>query len=141
MQHNKVTDNLGEFQKFIDSDSKTGMCLEDTIRFFDIQRIFGRFESVKQSGIRVTMIMTTLLVMLFYRSRNIHSYFSRQQVRQLEREGSKNPYYDLLGNENINWRSLLYLFAKRYLNLSGRIAAQSHKIKALIFDCVNPPII
>jgi hypothetical protein len=35
------------------------MCLEDTIRFFDIQRIFGRFESVKQSGIRVTMIMTT----------------------------------------------------------------------------------
>lgn len=134
MQHNKVTDNLGEFQKFIDSDSKTGMCLEDTIRFFDIQRIFGRFESVKQSGIRVTMIMTTLLVMLFYRSRNIHSYFSRQQVRQLEREGSKNPYYDLLGNEHINWRSLLYLFAKRYLSLSGRIAAQSHKIKALIFD-------
>jgi hypothetical protein len=59
MQHTKITDNLGEFQKFIDSDSKTGMCLEDTIRFFDIQRIFGRFESVKQSGIRVTMIMTT----------------------------------------------------------------------------------
>lgn len=134
MQHNKVTDNLGEFQKFIDSDSKTGMCLEDTIRFFDIQRIFGRFESVKQSGIKVSMIMTTLLIMLFYRSRNIHSYFSRQQVRQLEREGSKNPYYDLLGNEHINWRSLLYLFAKRYLSLSGRIAAQSHKIKALIFD-------
>ncbi len=64
MQHNKITDNLGEFQKFIDSDSKTGMCLEDTIRFFDIQRIFGQFESVKQSGIRVTMIMTTLLIML-----------------------------------------------------------------------------
>jgi hypothetical protein len=133
MQHNKITDNLGEFQKFIDSDSKTGMCLEDTIRF-DIQRIFGQFEFVKQSGIRVTMIMSTLLIMLFYRSRNIHSYFSRQQVRQLEREGSKNPYYDLLGNEHINWRSLLYLFAKRYLSLSGRIAAHSHKIKALIFD-------
>ena len=75
MQHNKITDNLGEFQKFIDSENKTGMCLEDTIKFFDIQRIFGRFEFVKQSGIRVTMIMTTLLVMLFYRSRNIHSYF------------------------------------------------------------------
>lgn len=134
MQHNKITDNLGEFQKFIDSDSKTGMCLEDTIRFFDIQRIFGRFESVKQSGIRVTMIMTTLLVMLFYRSRNIHSYFSRQQGKQLLRDGSKNPYYDLLGNEHINWRSILYLFAKRYLNLSGRIALHSDKIRALIFD-------
>ena len=134
MQHNKSTQNLGEFQKFIDSDSKTGMCLEDTIRFFDIQRIFGQFESIKQSGIRVTMIMTTLLVMLFYRSRNIHSYFSRQQGRQLARDGSKNPYYDLLGNEHINWRVILYLFAKRYLSLSGRIAAHSNKTRALIFD-------
>ncbi|MFO7852278.1 MAG: hypothetical protein R6X28_07485, partial [Bacteroidales bacterium] len=134
MQHNKITDNLGEFQKFIDSDSKTGMCLEDTLRFFDIQRIFEQFESVKQSGIRVTLIMSTLLIMLFYRSRNIHSYFSRQFGKRTDRDGRKNPYYDLLGNEHINWRVILYLFAKRYLSLSGRIAAHSDKTRALIFD-------
>ena len=29
MQHNKTTDNPGEFQKLIHSDSKAGMCLED----------------------------------------------------------------------------------------------------------------
>ena len=134
MQHDKSTKNLGEFQKFIDSDSKTGMCLEDTIKFFDIQRIFGQFEFVKQSGIRVTLIMTTLLIMLFYRSRNIHSYFSRQHGRMIDKTGSKNPYYDLLGNEQINWRSILYLFARRYLSLSGRIAAYNGKTRALIFD-------
>jgi len=134
MQHMKITENLGEFQKFLDSDNKTGMCLEDTIKFFDIRRIFGQFESVKQSGMRVTMIMTSLLVMLFYRSKSIHSYFSRQFGKQAEREGSKNPYYDLLGNEKISWRTILYLFAKRYLNLSGRIAELSGKIRALIFD-------
>lgn len=134
MQHMKITENLGEFQRFIDSDNKTGLCLEDTLRFFDIQRIFGQFESVKQSGIRVVMIMTNLLVMLFYRSRNIHSYFSRQFVKLTERDGSKNPYYDLLGNEYINWRAILYLFARRYLNLAGRIAAYNGKIRALIFD-------
>ena len=134
MQHNKITDNLGEFQKFIDSDSKTGMCLEDTLKFFDIQRIFGQFETVKQNGVRVTLIMTTLLVMLFYRSRSIHSYFSRQFGKRTDRDGSKNPYYDLLGNEHINWRVILYLFARRYLSLSGRIAAHSDKTRALIFD-------
>jgi len=134
MQHNKITENLGEFQKFIDSDSKTGLCLEDTIRFFDIQRIFGQFESVKQSGLRVTLIMTTLLIMLFYRSRNIHSYFSRQFGKQADRDSSKNPFYDLLGNEHINWRSILYLFAKRYLSLSSRITVYSGKTRALIFD-------
>jgi len=134
MQHNKNTKNLGEFQKFIDNDNKTGMCLEDTIKFFDIQRIFGQFETVKQSGLRVTLIMTTLLIMLFYRSRNIHSYFARQYGKLTAREGSKNPYYELLGNEHINWRLILYLFAKRYLSLSGRISEYSSKTKALIFD-------
>jgi len=134
MQHTKITKNSGEFQKFIDNDKKTGLCLEETLRFFDIQRIFGQFESVKQSGIRVTLIMTTLLVMLFYRSRNIHSYFSRQYGKRMDIEGSKNPYYDLLGNENINWRLILYLFAKRYLSLSGRITDYRGKVKALIFD-------
>ena len=134
MQHMKITEKLGEFQKFIEDDSKTGACLNDTLGFFDIQRIFGQFESVKQSGIRVTLIMTSLLVMLFYRSRNIHSYFTRQFGKLTDRDGSKNPYYDLLGNENISWRTILYLFAKRYLNLSGRITDYYGKIKALIFD-------
>jgi hypothetical protein len=134
MQHIKITENLGEFQSFIDSDNKTGLCLEDTLQFFDIRRIFGQFESVKQSGIRVTQILTTLLVMLFYRSRNIYSYFTRQYGKVANIVGSKNPYYDLLGNEYISWRAILYLFASRYLSLSGRIGKCVGKIRALIFD-------
>lgn len=134
MQHTKITDNLGEFQEFLDNDTQTGLCLEDTIKFFDIQRIFGQFDSVKQSGIKVRLIMTTLLVMLFYRSRNIHSYFSRQFGKQAEREGGKNPYYDLLGNEHISWRTILYLFAKQYLRLAHRVTPRNGKTKALIFD-------
>ena len=130
----KITKNLGEFQKFLDSDNKTGLCLEDTIKFFDIRRIFGQFESVKQRGVKVTLIMTNLLVMLFYRSRNIHSYFSRQYGKQAKREGTKNPYYDLLGNENISWRTILILYAKQYLRLSSRITAYCDRIRALMFD-------
>ena len=136
MQHTKITENLGEFQNFLDSDNKTGMCLEDTVGFFDIRRIFGQFETIKQCGIKVTRIMTTLVVMLFYRSRNIHSYFSRQYEKQADKNGGgKNPYYDLLGNENVPWRVILYLFAKRYLVLAGRILDHTKKrIRALIFD-------
>jgi hypothetical protein len=72
--------------------------------------------------------------MLFYQSRNIHSYFTRQFGKLTNRDGSKNPYYDLLGNEYISWRTILYLFAKRYLNLSGRITEYTDRIRALIFD-------
>jgi hypothetical protein len=31
MQHIKLTEKLGEFQKFIDSENKTGLCLKATI--------------------------------------------------------------------------------------------------------------
>ena len=110
MQHTKITKNSGEFQKFINNDKKTGLCLEETLKFFDIQRIFGQFEPVRQSGIRVTLIMTIHLMMLFYKNRNIQRYFSRQYGKQMDIEGSKNHYYDLLSNENINWRLILYLF-------------------------------
>ena len=34
----KNTENLGEFQKFIDNDNKTGLCLEDTLRFSHITK-------------------------------------------------------------------------------------------------------
>ena len=134
MQHMKNTKNLGEFQKFIDNDNKTGLCLEDTLKFFDIQRIFREFDFIKRNGIRVTLILTALLVMLFYKSKNIHNYFFRQFGKLTDAKGSKNPYYELLGNEYVCWRSILYLFAKRYLSLSSRITDHSGKIKALIFD-------
>ena len=43
----KNTENLGEFQKFIDNDNKTGLCLEDTLRFFDKQCIFKQRERLE----------------------------------------------------------------------------------------------
>ena len=48
MKRIKDTKNTGESQKFIGNDNKTGLCMEDTLKFFDIQPILGRFKSVKQ---------------------------------------------------------------------------------------------
>jgi hypothetical protein len=134
MQHLKNTKKPGEFEKFIDNDDKTGLCLEDTLKFFEIQRIFRHFESVKKGGINVVLVLSALLVMLFYNGRNIHNFFSRQFGKVSGIKGSKNPYYDLLGNEYICWRSILYMFAMRYLHLAGRIRECEGHIRALIFD-------
>lgn len=72
--------------------------------------------------------------MLFYNARNIHSYFSRQFGKVCGIKGSKNPYYDLLGNEHICWRLILYLFVKRYLSLVTQIREKTFQIRALVFD-------
>ena len=69
MQYTKNTKNFDEFQKFIDSNNKTGLCLEDTLKFFDIQGVFGQFESVKQSGIK--LIFSYILLKLYMKYPNI----------------------------------------------------------------------
>ena len=40
MQHNKITTNPAESQKFINNDKKTGICLEGTIKTFNNFFIF-----------------------------------------------------------------------------------------------------
>lgn len=134
MQHSKSTKNIGEFQKFIDSDSKTGQCLNKTLKFFDTQRIFGRFDSLKQRGVEVSLILRSLLVMLFYKNNNISNLFTRHFESQITTASGKNPYYDIQGNEYVDWRVILYLFARRFLALSKQIADYSDKVRALIFD-------
>ena len=59
MQHMKITKNLGEFQSFIDSDNKTGLCLEDTLGFFDIQRIYIT-EKICKLSLKSAFIRTPL---------------------------------------------------------------------------------
>ena len=81
MQQTKITKTIGEFQKFLENDDKTGLCLEDTLRFFDIQRIFGHFECIKQRGIKVTLIMTSLMVMLFYPLKSLHIFLAEKNKK------------------------------------------------------------
>lgn len=134
MQHAKITKNISEFQAFINNNNKTGHCLSETLKFFDTQRIFGRFDFLKQRGVEVSLILKSLLVMLFYRNNNISNLFTRQHESQITIASGKNPYYDIQGNEHVNWRVILYLFAKRFMTLSAHIADHSDKVRALIFD-------
>ena len=59
------------------------MCLEDTARIFNIRCTFGQFALVKLSYLKVIRIMTPLVAMLFYRSRNIHNVLAYNIVEAL----------------------------------------------------------
>ena len=49
-------------------------------------------------------------------------------------KGEKDVYYRLLGNQKINWRSILLLFVKQYLNLDAKFTNANNTKKCLIFD-------
>ena len=64
----KITENLGEFQKLPDDDSKTGLCLKNTLKFIDIQRILRQFESVKAESIFQLHKASTRLQTICYKA-------------------------------------------------------------------------
>jgi hypothetical protein len=134
MQHTKNNNKIGEFQAFIETNEKTGECLNKMLRFFEIQRVFKQFKDVKQRGLEVTLLLTGLLIMTFYNAANIYNFISRGIARRLGIKGSKNPYYDLLSNSSVCWRSLLYLFALRFRHLYRRKHNEESGVRALIFD-------
>jgi len=72
------------------------------LKFFEIHHIFGQFESKKQKDKKVSLILTILLVMLFFLEKTFITIFPYHIGRQTDSDSNKNLYYDLLGNENIN---------------------------------------
>lgn len=94
----KITENLWEFQKFIDSDNKSDLCLEDTIKFFNIQLIFGQFELVKPRGIRATLIMTSLWSFCFAVAGTSKVTFPFIAMVKM----GKNKYKDCLSGKEMN---------------------------------------
>ena len=76
--------------------------------------------------------MKLLLILPFTNTRNIGSLFNNKTAPNAA--GEKDVYYRALANQKINWRNLLLLFVKRYLQVGTRFSQTKDDIKCLIFD-------
>lgn len=76
--------------------------------------------------------MKILLVLPFIDIKNIGSLFNSSVG--IKSKGQKDVYYRALSNQRINWRNLLLLFVKRYLQIDQRFTTPKDNVKCLIFD-------
>ncbi len=105
------------------------------LELFKFSKTSKLFLSVKESGVSFWEIMKILLVLPFMDIKNVGSLFNSSVV--LKSKGQKDVYYRALSNQRINWRNLLLLFVKRYLQIDQRFTAPKNKVKCLIFDDTN----
>ncbi len=101
----------------------------DVFKFSKTSKLFG---AVKKSGIPFWEVMKLLLILPFTNTRNISSMFNSKTAPGTD--GEKDVYYRALANQRINWRNLLLLFVKRYLQVDTRLSQAQDNIKCLIFD-------
>jgi hypothetical protein len=102
------------------------------LELFKFSKTSKLFLSVKQSGVPFWEIMKILIVLPFMDIKNVSSIFNSSAA--LKSKGQKDVYYRGLSNQRINWRNLLLLFVKRYLQIDQRFTAPKDKVKCLIFD-------
>ena len=102
------------------------------IELFDFTKASKIFMAIKKSGVPVWDIIKLLLILPFSNVKSIHSLYNTKMAPVAK--GKKDTYYRLLGNQKINWRNILLLFAKRYLKLEDKFSEPTDGTKCLIFD-------
>jgi hypothetical protein len=105
---------------------------KDQLDLFKFSKSTKIFKSVKKDGVPFWDIMKLLLVLPFANVKNIHSIFTHKFVSN--DIGQKDVFYRSLSNQKINWRNLLLLFVKQYLNLEAKFTQPNDNVKCIAFD-------
>ena len=132
MQQNKIRNNI----HIIDSnEEKNAIDIYFTLAKMKIARIGQFFNNIKRSGVDVSDILMLLVLMPFYQLKSIPVLAKSDLRKNSGIDCGNSVFYDMKNNSQINWRSLLYLVALRFRNLSGELTAEIvNNVKAFIFD-------
>lgn len=118
-----------------DSPEKNVDTIFHTLSKMKIARIGQFFNSVKRCGINVSDILMLLLIMPFYHIKSVPLLVKSGLAKIQDVECGNSVFYDLKNNPNVNWRSLLYLVALRFKNLSVEMNPETvNEVRAFIAD-------
>ncbi len=106
--------------------------LRSHLEILGYSKIKKRFGACKKSGIPFDVLISALLVLPIIGLNTIHSLTKNKEAK-LNIAG-KDSYYRVLGNQNVNWRSLLMHFVKEYLVKDSSFTQPDDSTKCLIFD-------
>ena len=134
MQHNKSINNISEIGVFAkDSETLTGTLCE-VIGKFNLNSHLSTFDALKSNGLAISSIVSVLTLLPFYGVSSVYA-FIKNGIMESDISGKKDVYYDVKNNEFIDWRTLLFLHAKRFRFLMLQNQSTVIKgIRAIIFD-------
>lgn len=135
MLHIKGIKNLDELKELFTVEAKGAEIILDVFeRVFISIRTF-QFDTLKKSGYLPSDILKVLLYLPFLGVATVRGLYHSGCANISEAE--KDVYYRLKNNSAINWRSLLFAFAKRFRKLSeqkGEPEPDTEQIRCFIVD-------
>jgi len=122
----KDTHKLFEFKDYFNSPTKAFSNLLDAFKVFSSKSLISNVYKEKSKGISYNVLLQMLILMPFLGAKNISRIFSIEY--QVFYQGKKDCLYETMKNFGINWRLLLYNFAKKFIkkvkasNLPGSLS-------------------
>ena len=99
---------------FTEKGDSVGDTIYDLLKCFNLISLYRKNGFVKLKGYSVDEILTIFFLFPFMLIGTIRGFItSRYRISSAQ----KDTFYRFLNNENLNWRSLLYSAAKRFLKL------------------------
>lgn len=102
------------------------------VELFHFTKASAIFKSVKQNGIPAWDLLKLLFILPFTNVQSVNSLYTTKMAPYTP--SKKDTYYRLLSNQKLNWRSILFLFVKKYLKLEDKFTSSQNTDKCLIFD-------
>ena len=134
MQRVKSTTNFSEIELFAKDSETLTSTLSEVLSKFKLKSHLTTFDAIKSKGLAISSIVSILTLLPFYGVSSVYAYI-KNGIKVSDISGKKDVYYDVKNNELIDWRTLLFLHAKRFKYLM----LQNHStiikgIQAIIFD-------
>lgn len=116
MLHNKDIHNIEELQGLLRLGEKTVEVLIDYVSFFDFRSVTSHFDDIKKKGYGFTNLLSVLVVMPFLHMASLCALLV-SGISHLS-DAEKDAYYRLKNNPLVDWRRILYAFAKKYRQIT-----------------------
>ena len=138
MLHIKGITKLHELKGFFAESEKAGDTILSISEKFITPKIRKEFDVIKKRGYFASDILSVLLYLPFLGISSIWGLF-KSGCSNLT-EAQKDSYYRLKNNSEINWRSFLYSFSKRFKHLSEQRGDPATNVpRCLIVDDSDCP--
>lgn len=101
---------------------------------FKLKNSFSAFDALKARGFKISGLLSICTILPFVGVASVYALL-KHGITGLDIAAKKDAFYAAKNNENIDWRFLLYLIAKRFIHLvRNDVHDKEKRITAIIFD-------
>lgn len=134
MQQYKSTKQIGVIKEVASNNETLTDSLAEVCDRFKLKNSFATMDALKARGFTISSLLAICTILPFEGVASVYALL-KHGITRMNVGAKKDAFYTAKNNENIDWRCLLTMIAKRFIYLvKSDINTCNQRITAIIFD-------